>query len=219
MMPVKAGHDGQPPPHWPERVIYLTKPRLSPAFPPSLIPLLYSTSPTSQTKFQPRPISHPTSVQIKPISLASHPANGQLGLFSKKKISGGGMVIPYLGVLHHTLIPTFPEETQDHTSMSKEQEEEESDYDLSLLRLSHADPRNPFPGYHISIGVDAASQGNAGRFVNDYRGVGVAPNAEFRLGQGESGELRMEIWALKCGIGKGEEVLVSYGKSWWGARR
>jgi hypothetical protein len=38
-------------------------------------------------------------------------------------------------------------------------------------------------------------------------------------GQGENGELRMEIWALKNGIGKGEEVLVSYGKGWWGARK
>jgi hypothetical protein len=39
--------------------------------------------------------------------------------------------------------------------------------------------------------------GNAARFVNDYRGIGGAPNAEFKLGRGEGGELRMEIWALK----------------------
>lgn len=123
------------------------------------------------------------------------------------------MIIPYLGVLHHTLIPA------EDTNSTEEKNEDESDYDLSLLRLSHADPRNPFPGYHISIGVDAASQGNAARFVNDYRGVGTAPNAEFRLGKGEGGELRMEIWSLKQGIGKGEELLVSYGKSWWGARK
>jgi hypothetical protein len=62
--------------------------------------------------------------------------------------------------------------------------------------------------------------GNAGRFVNDFRGIGTASNAEFKLGRGEGGELRMEIWALKGkGVGKGEEVLVSYGKSWWGARK
>lgn len=94
----------------------------------------------------------------------------------------------------------------------------ESDYDLSLLRISAADSRNPFPEYHLSIGVDAAVSGNAARFVNDYRGIGSAPNAEFRLGTGEGGELRMEIWSLKCGIAKGDEILVSYGKSWWGAR-
>jgi SET domain-containing protein len=136
-------------------------------------------------------------------------------LFSRKKIQAGELVIPYLGLLHHTLIPV------DGSAEGRDagNEEDESDYDLSLLRLSHADPRNPFPGYHISIGVDAASQGNAARFVNDYRGVGTAPNAEFRLDKGEGGELRMEIWSLKQGISKGEEILVSYGKSWWGARQ
>ena len=98
-------------------------------------------------------------------------------------------------------------------------EHKDSDYDLSLLRLSASDPRNPFPGLHVSIGVDAAQCGNAARFVNDYRGIGSAPNAEFRQGKGEGGELRMELWSLKGGIPKGEEILVSYGKGWWGARR
>jgi SET domain-containing protein len=141
-------------------------------------------------------------------------------LFSKKKIQGGEMIIPYLGIIHHTLIPVNPDLTSPAQTQT-ENPESESDYDLSLLRLSHADPRNPYPEsqYHISIGVDAAKMGNAARFVNDFRGIGSAPNAEFRVGRGEGGELRMEIWALKGGVGKGEEVLVSYGKSWWGARK
>lgn len=216
-MAPRAGHDATPPPHWPENVVYLTRPRLSATFPAALIPLLYDTpcpAPTpAQAKFAPRPISHPASVQIKAISSAGHPAHGQLGLFTKKKLGGGELVIPYLGVIHHTLLPASD------ADIPQSQQEEESDYDLSLLRLSHADPLHPFPGHHVSIGVDAAQQGNAGRFVNDFRGIGPAPNAEFRLGKGEAGEKRMEIWSLKQGIGKGEEVLVSYGKGWWGARR
>lgn len=130
------------------------------------------------------------------------------------------MIIPYLGVIHHTFIPVNPDPTAQIQTENPESESE-SDYDLSLLRLSHADPRNPYPEsqYHISIGVDAAKMGNAARFVNDFRGIGCAANAEFRVGRGEGGELRMEIWALKGGVGKGEEVLVSYGKSWWGARK
>jgi hypothetical protein len=130
------------------------------------------------------------------------------------------MIIPYLGVIHHTLTLVSNGTNTDNDSTSANQESEsESDYDLSLLRLSYADPRNPFPGSHISIGVDAAQMGNAARFVNDFRGIGTAPNAEFKVGRGEGGELRMEIWALKAGVGKGEEVLVSYGKSWWGSRK
>jgi len=209
-MPARQAHEASPPPHWPDAITYLTKPRLSATFPPSLIPLLYH--PATNTKFTPRPITHPAHVVVKNISTPGHPANGQLGLFAKRKIQGGEMIIPYLGVIHHTLILVHSE--------VKEEDEDESDYDLSLLRLSHADPRNPFPGHHISIGIDAAIMGNAGRFVNDFRGIGMAPNAEFKLGRGEGGELRMEIWALKGkGIGKGDEVLVSYGKSWWGARK
>jgi hypothetical protein len=207
-MPPRQAHEAPPPPHWPESITYLTKPRLSPTFPSSLIPLLYHPSPS--TKFTPRPTPHPAHVVIKAITTPGHPANGQLGLFAKRKIAGGELIIPYLGIIHHTLTPVD----------SEVQEEDESDYDLSLLRLSHADDRNPFPGNHISIGIDAANMGNAGRFVNDFRGIGTAPNAEFKLGRGEGGELRMEIWALKGkGVGKGEEVLVSYGKSWWGARK
>jgi hypothetical protein len=129
------------------------------------------------------------------------------------------MIIPYLGMIHHTLVPVDSNTPTAAAAGSELENESESDYDLSLLRLSHADPKNPFPGHHVYIGVDAASVGNAGRFVNDFRGVGTAPNAEFKLGRGEGGELRMEIWALKSGVAKGEEVLVSYGKSWWGARK
>lgn len=122
------------------------------------------------------------------------------------------MVIPYLGIIHADVV------SEDAEEVRKDSAHAESDYDLSLLRLSASDVRNPLPG-HVSIGVDAASAGNAARFVNDYRGVAARPNAEFRIGRGEAGELRMEVWALKGGIAKGDEVLVSYGKGWWGARK
>ncbi|KAF8506656.1 hypothetical protein F5888DRAFT_1791075 [Russula emetica] len=32
------------------------------------------------------------------------------------------------------------------------------------------------------------------------------------------GDLRMSIWSLTVGIRKGDEIVVSYGKSWWAAR-
>lgn len=208
LMPSREAHDAPSPASWPDGVVYLTKARLTPAFPSSLIPLLYPS--TQQTKFTPKPTAHPDKVQIKRISQPEHPANGQYGLFAKKKVPANELIIPYLGVIHHSLLPVDGEAVPD--------EHTDSDYDLSLLRLSATEFQNPFPGCHLSIGVDAAQAGNAARFINDYRGCGAAANAEFRLGSGEAGELRMEVWSLQT-LNKRGEVLVSYGKGWWDSRK
>ncbi|RXK34915.1 hypothetical protein M231_07820 [Tremella mesenterica] len=196
---------------------FITRSLISPNFPPDLLPLLYQ--PPSLVKFQPRPVPHPSHLSIKPILDPSHPAHGQYGLFTKRRISPSELIIPYLGIIHHTFIPLDDPNSPSEAGDTAVDEEQESDYDLSLVRISSHDPNNPRKGWHVSIGVDAAKAGNAARFVNDYRGIAVSPNAEFRIGTGEGGEVRMEIWSLKKGLGKGEEVLVSYGKSWWNARR
>ena len=202
-----AVHHTSPPKSWPpSQATFLIRPCLSPTFPPSLLPFLYHPPKPSPVTFAPHPVPHPAQVTIKKLSDPSHPASGQYGLFARTKLRGGTLVIPYLGLIH----AACEGEAAEH---------EDSDYDLSLVRIPASHPLNPKPGKHISIGVDAALAGNAGRFVNDYRGVQSGPNAEFRVGQGGAGEVRMEIWTLKCGISKGEEVLVSYGKGWWAARR
>ncbi|WRT66337.1 uncharacterized protein IL334_003292 [Kwoniella shivajii] len=223
-------HDVLPPPNWPESITYIQKPRLSTNFPSPLIPLI---SPSGS--FNPSITKHPSHVQIRCISQVSHPANGQNGLFAKTKIKPNELIIPYNGVIHSSFISenTYHDDQakngmdNDNVKGNDKQrpdeldEHEESDYDLSLLRISSSQINNPFPGYHVSIGIDAAQMGNAARFVNDYRGVKNQPNAEFRIGNGEKGELRMEIWTLKksMGISKGDEILVSYGKGWWGSRK
>lgn len=214
-----AGNDATPPPSWPPGVAYLVRPRLERAFPKELVPLLT----TNAVPFNPRPSTHPSSVGIKIVSDPSHPAHGQRSLVALKRISRNTLVLPYLGVLHATLTAAVddPATTPNPLAlkyMGGPDPHADSDYDLSLLRLSASDIRNPFPGTHVSIGVDAAQAGNAARFVNDYRGVsGAGANAEFRLGRGEGGEMRMEVWSRRD-INKGEELLVSYGKGWWGAR-
>lgn len=93
-----------------------------------------------------------------------------------------------------------------------------SDYDLWLDRDGH-------------ISVDAARMGNEARFVNDYRGVpGVTrPNAEFcEVWDMRRGEKSMAVFVLPMGkkekgkgggIVKGQEILVSYGKGFWGKRQ
>jgi len=60
--------------------------------------------------------------------------------------------------------------------------------------------------------------GNEARFVNDYRGVSSKPNAVFLDQRSPNGDLKICIWSSNREIRKGEEILVSYGKSWWQAR-
>lgn len=69
-----------------------------------------------------------------------------------------------------------------------------------------------------SIGIDASKMGNEARFINDYRGIAEKPNAIFSDTRDHEGELRMYIWSSQE-IKKGDEILVSYGKSWWRTRQ
>ncbi len=79
----------------------------------------------------------------------------------------------------------------------------------------------------MGIGIDADKGGNEARFVNDYRGVREKPNAEFReVWDEREGRRGIGVWVLPegkgkkvRGIGKGEEICVSYGRGFWGARR
>jgi hypothetical protein len=90
----------------------------------------------------------------------------------------------------------------------------DSDYDLSLDR-DH------------DLAIDAARAGNEARFVNDYRGVKARPNAEFReCWDARRGERGMGVWVLPrgksgkgIGVKKGDEILISYGRGFWGARK
>lgn len=68
------------------------------------------------------------------------------------------------------------------------------------------------------MGIDARRMGNEARFINDFRGVGVKPNAVFEERRTATGELRMGVWSGGDWIKKGDEVLVSYGKMWWHVR-
>ncbi|KAF9821800.1 hypothetical protein IEO21_00230 [Rhodonia placenta] len=126
---------------------------------------------------------------IRRISEHSHPACGQFGLFAARKIPPRTHILDYIGELHCDDRP-------------------ESDYDLSLYRTREG----------LSIGVDAQHMGNEARFVNDFRGISHKPNAVFEDRRTVDGELRMSIWSGSDCIKKGDEILVSYGKSWWRAR-
>lgn len=174
------------PTHWPPNVTYLYVPSYS-----SSLPVNVQAEIRGNTSKPSLPRSAPSSyVSIRRITLPTHPALGQYGLFAAKTIPPNTFICDYLGQVHC-------------------EERADSDYDLSLIRLSDT----------ISVGIDASEMGNEGRFVNDYRGITDKPNALFKDGRTSSGELRMSIWSGSNKIRKGEEILVSYGKSWWKARR
>lgn len=142
-----------------------------------------------------------TNVKITSVADAAHPAFGQHALYANQQLPPDSFVLPYLGYVHD----------QNDTNAT-------SDYDLSLDR-------------ELGIGVDASTMGNEARFINDYRGVSSAPNAEFRdiyvdIGNGKV-ERRVGVFVLSAGksgkrakgIGRGQEILVSYGKGFWSERQ
>jgi len=131
-----------------------------------------------------------SQVVVRPVRDQAHPANGQHGLFAAKKIPARSHILNYLGEVHCDDRP-------------------DSDYDLSLHRTQDG----------ISVGIDASKMGNEARFINDYRGIRPRPNAIFEERRAATGELCMSVWSGSEPIRKGDEILVSYGKSWWSARR
>jgi len=149
-----------------------------------------------------------TLVKITPITISTHPANGQAGLFAARALPAGSLILPYYGIVHSAAPP--------HSL-----EHEKSDYDLWLDR-------------EAEVAVDADKAGNEARFVNDYRGVRDKPNAEFReVWDPRLGQKGMAVFVLPTGksaaakgkgkgeggIAKGEEICVSYGKGFWGKRK
>ncbi|OLN95965.1 hypothetical protein CCHL11_07079 [Colletotrichum chlorophyti] len=184
------------PKNWPAGLPYLTAPAHSKLLSESQRQVL-ARKPTdlpdiaTQATVLPCPL-----VRITPITDDEHPAKGQSGLFAARQLKPGTFILPYLGTVH----PDAPSE---------------SDYDLWLDR-------------EAEIAVDADGCGNEARFVNDYRGIAEKPNAEFREVWCQRFQQRcMAVFVKpegknergKGGISKGEEILISYGKGFWGSRR
>lgn len=197
---------GALPKEWPKEIIYLTKPSYAKSLDLDSITFTLSSSNPNPKERSTIPSTHKPgpcpSVKIALITNAAHPAYGQHGLFAGRHLPPDCFILFYIGYVH-----------------GRDDVNESSNYDLSLDR-------------ELGVGVDATRMGNEARFINDYRGVRDAgPNAEFRdcLYEGtEKGkfEKRIGIYVLSkgksgkrsAGIGKGEEILVSYGKGFWSHR-
>lgn len=191
----------QLPKNWPTHLPYLRLPSYSKKLTAEAMNVLISHMTDLPSGEEARQVVAPYSnVRITPIKDERHPAHGQYGLFASQSLHHGAFILSYLGYVH------------DHSET-----DETSDYDLSLDR----DQR---------LSVDASQVGNEARFINDYRGIANAPNAEFKdiyidLGNGKI-EKRVGIFVLRAGksnknsggIPKGREILVSYGKGFWNER-
>ncbi|CAO2654430.1 Nn.00g111630.m01.CDS01 [Neocucurbitaria sp. VM-36] len=200
-MPPTKSHSKLPK-GWPGNTTYLSAPSFSKKLDAEKIKTLVSSKTDLLPGAQILKTSSPsTNVKITPISDSTHPACGQNGLFANEHLLPNAFILPYLGYVH------------DHTDT-----DETSDYDLSLDR-------------ELGISVDATRMGNEARFINDFRGVSAAPNAEFRdihvdAGNGKV-EKRVGVFVLSAGksgkrakgISRGQEILVSYGKGFWTERQ
>ncbi|KAI5124430.1 hypothetical protein M0805_008314 [Coniferiporia weirii] len=188
------GSSKRAPTHWPNGLRLLHAMSYSPSIPLDVLQFIKGSVHASNAgRIDPSTSNAP--VIIRRIDDPAHPALGQMGLFSTRKIPPRTHIIDYLGEAHVDDRPN-------------------SDYDLSLYRATQ-----PEGGTFTSVGIDAAHMGNEARFINDYRGIKPKPNASFKERRTQSGELRMSIWSGSEVIRKGDEILVSYGKSWWRTRR
>jgi hypothetical protein len=180
---------------WPKEINYLNTLTYTSAITPEIKHSLHQ-APSNDTII-PEPSNPSSQVLIKRISVTTHPAFNQNGLFASKTLPPASLIILYLGLVHGS---TDADPT--------------SSYDLSF-------------DAELGVGIDAQRMGNEARFINDYRGIAEKPNAEFkdvwiRKANGTI-ERRIGVFVLsgkgrEKGIRKGEEILVSYGKGFWKAR-
>lgn len=191
------------PKNWPLNFPYLTAPVYSPTI-RTEHKIALRIRPKDAADVPPNTPKGPSSlVKITPITTPSHPANGQSGLFATKDLKPGTFILQYLGEIHAAV-----------SEANLPGAHANSNYDLSLDR-------------ETGIGIDADKRGNEARFINDYRGVTETPNAEFKIiWDGVRKEVGMGVWVLPegksgkgKGVRKGEEILVSYGRGFWGARK
>ncbi|KAI9322172.1 hypothetical protein BX666DRAFT_2016957 [Dichotomocladium elegans] len=92
---------------------------------------------------------------------------------------------------------------------------------LDYLGVVEYKTYDPASDYVLRLGtdlsIDAAKYGNEARFCNDFRGVGPGPNVCFLNYMDEhTRQIRVGIFVLGNNkIRKGDELLVTYGKSFW----
>ena len=180
---------------WVPGVTYLPDNRWDARIPPAVLQRL-RPKPTATDAAAARS----SKVRAGRITDPAHPACGELGLFAARRLPSGEHLCDYRGVV--TLA---------------EHEDTSSAYTVAFIEEGE-----------LRLTLDAARAGSEGRFANDYHGVPVraplgrqAPkaraNACFKTYVDARGNTRLGIFA-EAALGKGDEVLLSYGRGFWRAR-
>lgn len=245
----KGGSSKDVPKNWPQDIIYLTAPVYSPRLTKAQLQAIRQRPaaanaaeeiPTLPPDFKrgPSPL-----VKITRISDPVHPAHGQFGLFAARDLRPGTLIVPYLGEVHPgatTTTTTTAAATATAAggdSSPQEDHHAKSDYDLWLdhdadVAVDAARMGNEARFVNDYRGVPGRSKPNA-----EFREIwwdGGRPGA----GGGTGGERGMAFFVLPAGkkqlhkqqqqggasknagmIAKGEEIVVSYGKGFWGKRK
>ena len=138
------------------------------------------------------------NVYFKRITDKDHPACGEMGLYcALAHAKPGQWLLDYVG----------------RVTLGEDQNKQ-SDYVSDF-------------GEHSELACDADALGNEARFLNDFRNTGRYPNVEFNFRRDKHGEFRQGVYVKEVkeakekgfdGIKKDEELLVSYGKSYWRSR-
>ncbi|CAG8981339.1 hypothetical protein HYALB_00005140, partial [Hymenoscyphus albidus] len=184
-MPSQSNTRGSKPKNWPPEIPFLTAPIYSKTFQQHHITSLKTKNTTDPTIPTISTAKGPCSlVKITPISTPSHPAHGQSGLFATADLKPGTFILQYMGEIHVTLTP-ISNSLPESSSNSNSGLDQTHDPACKSINIETIDP-HANSNYDLSldrewgIGIDAKKCGTEARFINDYRGVAAAPNAEFR---------------------------------------
>lgn len=177
---------GNKPINWPDHVKYVAKNIYSKRLTHDQLKAIGVKTGNNRTE-KPQPICK--LVKIKLVDKPSHPAHGQFGLFSTRKLPPNSHIIDYLGYVH-----------------TNEESDETSDYDL-VLDKEHG------------VAIDAQTYGTEARMINDYRGIQERPNVKFDLREVDGAIRRIGIFTMEKSVDKGVELCINYGKGFWGHRR
>ena len=151
-----------------------------------------------QNKIRQRANHFSRNVYFKRITDRDHPAFGEFGLYcSLTHAKPGQWLLDYIGRVG-----------------KGEDQDKESDYVSDF-------------GESSELACDANTLGNEARFLNDFRNTGRHANVEFNFRRDKNGEFRQGVYVKQVkesreegfdGIKQDEELLVSYGKSYWRSR-
>ncbi|PHZ10620.1 uncharacterized protein RHIMIDRAFT_245120 [Rhizopus microsporus ATCC 52813] len=188
-----------PPSGWTPEIKYIDKLFWSPQVPSDLKELFQPSKPIDRdvqfinqnvhlTGTFPSTKEQRKNVKIKKITDPKHPCCGAYGLFAAQTLQPKQLIIDYLGVVEY-----------------QDGYEATSDYVLK---------------YGVDLSIDAGRCGNEARFCNDFRGCGPEPNVCFMNYMDENTK-HIKVGIFVNGnrkIKKGDELLVTYGKSFWAKR-